>query len=96
MKIKLSKSQWEGIGKKAGWVKISKLMSEQTIDQIQEDVIRLEQINEYLKRIGGLLDLVRASEIPMVEEGNILMRLYKNVGISIKILKRMISDKTNK
>jgi hypothetical protein len=24
MKIKLSKSQWEGIGKKAGWVKIAR------------------------------------------------------------------------
>jgi len=42
MKIKLSKSQWEGIGKKAGWLSSDEIIEEQVIDmlkKVDEDLI---------------------------------------------------------
>ena len=42
MKIKLSKSQWEGIGKKAGWMKKAKIIQDKN-GNIYDDSINPQQ-----------------------------------------------------
>ena len=44
MKIKLSKSQWEGIGKKAGWMKVAQ-MSQSEMNQEETDYENFMDIN---------------------------------------------------
>lgn len=60
MKIKLSKSQWEGIGKKAGWIKLAQgrmdrneLESDINKQQIIEKTYRTRALEELFTSIGG-------------------------------------------
>jgi hypothetical protein len=95
MKIKLSRAQWESAGKRAGWVKTAKVIAEQTVEQIQEDVTKLENIASKLREIGVVIDQIRSQEIPMSEEGKNLMSLYSGISQSIRKLKQQLTIKTN-
>jgi hypothetical protein len=95
MKIKLSRAQWESIGLKIGWIKVAKSISDQTIEQTQEDITRLEKIVSYLSEIGKLMDEVRSKEMPMIEASRNVMSTYSIVLKSIKDLKTQISTRVS-
>ena len=57
MKIKLSKSQWEGIGKKAGWIKMAMNMGKMNIETERlKTVAPTKFVSAYCEFWAGAMD----------------------------------------
>ena len=74
MKIKLSKSRWENMGKEAGWMKISTL---QTKNQTQQNEL-LSAVDRMVARLNDLKGYISSGQVSF---NNILLIFQQNKSI---------------
>ena len=93
MKIKISKNQWNEMGKKAGWTKISKTITNQTVEQIEADLGQLRKVMEMIQTAGKMLDPIASQEISFINENKNLMQAYMGLN---EAYKQLMLAKANK
>ena len=89
MKITLSKSQWEMVGQKAGWMKIANI-PESPIPALQNEKIHDPQVEKWARQLDDtklyyyLVSVVGRMTEPEVNELNSAMKGDKNALMALK------------
>ena len=83
MKIKLSKSQWENMGKEAGWMKISTL---QTKNQTQQNEL-LSAVDRMVARLNDLKGYISSGQVSF-------NNIHQVAGIPKELAQYLVTDST--